>query len=190
MSLAESNESMKNQILSYWCGPQDYLAMVAICKARSDAQNNRNAAFFAVSRIHFPGCESWHAMACWETVWKQCVELFDARRWTAGRWKNCCKVQIDGRQWFPQEQFFKGLNEMVATHINGDAVASVLAICVNCMRMPSINALVLLKSGAIVFLVTGVGRTIISPRCELPMSGVTHTSCKTLHVLLFRECIF
>ena len=152
MALVHLDESFKNQLLCDWCGPQDYLAMVSSCKSWSDSRDIRNAAWFAVSRIHFPGCESWHAMAYWNTVWKQCVEVFNARGWSVAHWKDSCKIELDGQQCVPQEPFFKGLNELVATHINDDGVASVLAICINGIRIRVIDAFLLLQSGSFVFL--------------------------------------
>ena len=152
MLLLRLNGTVQMEILLYWCGPHDYLAMVSTCKLWSGEQMLRNAACFAVSRMHAPGCESYHTMAQWKSVWEQCVELFHARGWPSVLWKDPCKIQIGALSTVPKKPFFKGLNEMIATQIIHDPVASVLATYIKNVGIRSINACLLLQSGSFAFL--------------------------------------
>ena len=145
------DDALKIMIVRDWCGPHDYLAMVATTKIWSCAFFLRNAACFAVSRMHVPGLESSFAMAHWNLVWKECVEVFHARNWSAALWKDCCKFQKGDFLLVPQSPFFKGLNLMVATHIVDDAVASILAVTIDNVGIRSIDALLMLQSGKFAF---------------------------------------
>jgi len=146
------DDALKIMIVRDWCGPHDYLAMVATTKIWSCAYFLRNAACFAVSRMHVPGLESSFAMAHWNLVWKECVEVFHARNWSAALWKDCCTFQKGDFLLVLQSPFFKGLNLMVATHIVDDAVASILAVTIDNVGTRSIDALLMLQSGQFAFL--------------------------------------
>jgi len=152
MLLLSLHETVKTEILTYWCGPHDFLAIVSICKLWSSAQMSRNAACFAVSRMHAPGCESYHTMAQWESVWAQCVQVCHARGWPCSLWKDSCRIQIGALSTVPQKPFFKGLNDMIAMQITHDPVASVLATYIKNVGIRSINACLLLQSGTFAFL--------------------------------------
>ena len=138
-----------------------------------------NAACFAVSRMHVPGFESSFAMAHWNLVWKECVEVFLARNWPAALWKDCCKFQKGDFLLVPQSPFFKGLNVMVATHIVDDAVASILAVTIDNVGTRYIDALLMLQSGKFAFLGC-VGCVNLSldgiPFCEMLVNAVASSS--------------
>ena len=152
------DDGLKMMILCYWCCPHDYFALVATSKIWSCAQSLRPAACFAVSRMHAPGCESSFAMEKWSSVWKECVAIFHVRNWPIVLWKESCIVQVGRYTFVPQLPFFKGVNDMVATHIAGESVASVLATSIEAnslgfrARVRSIDALLMLQSGRFAFL--------------------------------------
>ena len=179
MWFAEFDDALKITIVSYWCGPRDYLAMVSTSKDWCNAHFMRNAACFAISRVHVPGMESFFTMAHWNSVWKECVQVFSDRNWSAALWKDCCTFQEGDFRFVPQSPFFKGLNLMVATHIVDDAAASILAVTIDNVGIRSIDALVILQSGK--FAVLGccdcVNPSVAgTPFCRMLVNAVVSSS--------------
>jgi len=108
--------------------------------------------------MHAPECASSFTMDQWNAVWRQCVNVFNAKGWPIALWKNASTFQRMGYTFVPQIPFFKGLNEMVATQSGGDSIASILAMSIDVgtlgvrPRIRSIDALLLLRSGKFAFL--------------------------------------
>ena len=153
MLLAHVDDAFKNMLLLYWCGPYECVALIQASKLWSCGTFLRGAAFFALSRMHAPGYTSCFAMNYWYSVWKQCKQVFLAKGWPATLWRHSCRFQLGGATFVPHEPFFKAVNDMIGTRIDDDPVASVLAtsIEVGNVGLHSLNALVLLKSGAFAF---------------------------------------
>ena len=92
MRFLQFDDALKTELLCYWCGPYDYLAMLSTCKFWWCVRFLRDAACFAVSRMHSPGGASAFTMEQWNSVWRQCVNVFNARGWPIALWKNASKV--------------------------------------------------------------------------------------------------
>ena len=127
----------------------------------------------------FLDVNQFFTMAHWNLVWKQCVEVFSARNWSAALWKDCYTFQKGDFLFVPQLAFFQGLNLIVATHIVDDEVASILAVTTNNVRIRSIDALLLLQSGKFAFLgcVDCVNLSLDGiPFCKMLVNAVAFSS--------------
>ena len=111
MWFAVFDDALKIRLVRDWCGPHDYLAMVATTKIWSCAYFLRNAACFAVSRMHVPGFESFFKMAHWNLEWKKCVEVFCARNWPADLCQVGCTCQKGDFLFVVQSAFLKVCTE-------------------------------------------------------------------------------
>ena len=151
MLLINLDDALKMILMSDWCNPSEYFALLCSSKHWSFTEHLRSSALFALSRWHAPECDCALTMRYWYVVWHECKDTFRRKHWDVSLWKDACVLTYHGKLFVAHEPFFYALDAMLAAHYAECTVRSVLATSIR-MHPYVINVLLFLSSGAFAFL--------------------------------------